>query len=88
MAACLRVESLMVPVAFCLAPTRLLCVKAYDEFEGEACTYRRGELWWRSHDGGETLEESGRQGKATLLKGSRCPRGGVNWANSKFFCNN
>ena len=22
------------------------------------------------------------------LKGSRCPRGGVNWANSKFSCNN
>ena len=25
---------------------------------------------------------------ATQVKGSRCPRGGVNWANSKFSCNN
>ena len=26
--------------------------------------------------------------KASPMKGSRCPRGGVNWANSKFLCNN
>ena len=27
-------------------------------------------------------------GHVMILKGSRCPRGEVNWANSKFLCNN
>ena len=34
------------------------------------------------------LEETIMSKKKNNLKGSRCPRGGLNWANSKFFCNN
>ena len=30
----------------------------------------------------------GNTSKTWGVKGSRCPRGGVNWANSKFSCNN
>ena len=51
-------------------------------------TSSKGKAKQKSSSEDEDLSFDEMDDEKTALKGSRCPRGGVNWANSKFLCNN